>query len=144
MTCIVATKTHMYCDSKVTSGDSHFPGAKIFRVRDDIVGTAGNNQGIEKFLRWYSGKRHKPLEPGKSDNFDIIVLTHDGIFSFANCSFPDKVDRDFHVVGTGGSLAHAAMLAGASPRRAVEIACEISNGCGLPVQELSLLPKRKR
>lgn len=134
----------MYCDSKVSSGDSHFPGVKMFLIGSDIVGTAGNNQGIEKFLRWYSGKRNKPLESGKGDNFDIVVLNHDGIFSFANCSFPDKVDREFHVVGAGGSLAHAAMLAGASPRRAVEIACEISNGCGLPVQELQLPPKKRR
>jgi hypothetical protein len=145
MTCIVATRTHIYADSKCSTGDTHYPTPKIFRVGDDLVGTAGNNQGIERFLAWYGGKRKRPLQRDKNDHFDCVVVTRDGIFAYGGCSFPDLVQRDFHIVGNGGKLAHAAMVAGASPRRAVEIACEISNDCGLPVQELALLPaKRKR
>ena len=139
MTTIVATKKAMYADSKVTVSDGlSFPTHKIFRLRGSLIGTAGNNPGIEKFMEWFKGNQKKPIELAKTDSFQILVLNHNGLFCFGNSSFPDQVLRDWHAIGEGAGVAMGAMAAGADPKRAVEIACELCNGSGAPVQVYEL------
>jgi hypothetical protein len=135
MTVIVALPDRMLSDSICTSGESNFPTVKVFRHKGSLVGVAGDNTQIEKFLRWYMGNQKKPLELG--DEFEAVVVNKRGIWDYRG-SMPDKVLRSFHGVGCGWPAAHAALLAGASPPRAVEIACQVTHLCGLPVQEFIL------
>jgi ATP-dependent protease HslVU (ClpYQ) peptidase subunit len=141
MTTIVVTRDAMYSDSRCTVGGMHFPCPKIFRHGKELIGTAGDNAGIETFLTWYAGKRKKPLERLKGSGFSVVVLNKHGIFAFGDCSFPDRVLRDFHAIGSGALCALGAMAAGADPRKAIEIACEYADGTGLPVQEFKLRAK---
>lgn len=145
MTVIVALKDRMLSDSKVSaSGDTHYRAAKIYRHKDELIGVAGGNRSIEKFMRWYRGPRAKMLdfneakEDDGGDRFSVIVLNRRGLWYYDDCSLPDMILGDFHGAGTGWPAAHAAMLAGADPRRAVEIACEVTTDCGPPVQEFTL------
>jgi len=142
MTVIVATRDAMYSDSMCSVGDTSYPCEKIFRFRDELVGTAGNVRSIEKFMRWYKGGRSKMLELEADDQFAIMVLNKRGIFVYIDCSMEDRVTRDFHSVGSGSREALAAMFAGADPKRAIEIACKVNNWCDTPVQAFSLDPKR--
>jgi hypothetical protein len=142
MTVIVATKTAMYSDSSCTVGDSYYPCYKIVRYKGELLGVAGKNRSIEKFIRWYQGTRKQmmdfnELEDG-GDSFSVIILNKKGIFYYEDCSLRDEVLRDFHGCGTGWPAAHAALLCGKSPREAIELACKTTSGCGLPVQEFTL------
>lgn len=135
MTVIVALPDRMLSDSICTSGESNFPTIKVFRHKGSLVGVAGDNAQIEKYLRWYMGNRKKPLELG--DEFEAVVVNKQGIWDYRG-SMPDKVLRGYHGVGCGWPAAHAALLAGADAARAIEIACQVTHLCGLPVQEFTL------
>ena len=137
MTVIVALPDRMLSDSICTSGATNFPCFKIYRYKGALIGAAGSVKSIEKFLRWYKGNRKKSIELDSDDDFSIVIVNKKGIWDYSG-SMPDKVLREYHGVGCGWPMAHAALVAGTSPRRAVEIACEISHLCGLPVQEFVL------
>jgi hypothetical protein len=137
MTVIVATKTAMYCDSRCTSGETHFATEKVFRIRGSLVGTAGDSNAIERFLFWFKGSRTKAIEKGDG-TFTVLVLNKKGLFLFEDCSMPDPIKDPWYAIGSGGSVAIGALAMGAAAGRAVEIACEHADGCGLPVQEFTL------
>ena len=138
MTVIVALRDRMLCDSCCSTGGTHFPTEKIYRYKGDLLGVAGDDKSIDKFLTWYMGSRKQPLKPEPDDEFDILLLNHSGIFNYGNSSLPNRVLRPYHGIGTGWGPAHAAMMCGKTPREAIEVACEIAEGCGLPVQEFLL------
>lgn len=138
MTVIVALPDRMLSDSICTNGDVNFPSVKIYRYKGALVGCAGNVPSIEKFLRWYMGPRKKPIQLEDSDSFAAVVVDKRGIWDYGNSSLPDKVLRDYHGIGVGWPAAHAAMLAGASAHRAIEISCQVTHLCGLPVQEFKV------
>lgn len=146
MTTIVVLKDRMLSDSMASYGDEHYPCQKIFHHNGELLGAAGNVPSIEKFMRWYRGKRKRPLELGKGDNVSVAVLNHEGIFVYNNTSFRDEVKRDYHGLGCGWPYVEAAMMAGADARRGIEIACALSRSCGLPIQEylLEQAPKKKK
>ena len=137
MTVIVATKTAMYSDGRCTIGSLYFPTEKVFRIGGKLVGVAGDNSAIERFLAWYRGTRKKPIPTGEG-SFSALVLTKRGLYCYEDCSLPDLVLRDWHAIGSGGAVAIGALAMGADARRAVEIACEHADGCGPPVQEFTL------
>lgn len=149
MTVIVATRTTMYSDSKVTQDEGGFPASKIFRHQGALVGVAGKTRSIEKFYRWFVKGSKGMLDFNEAeeggDSFSVIVLNKRGIWFYDDCSLPDLVDREYHGCGVGWPPAQAALLLATrlgeplDPRGAIEIACEVSpNSCGLPVREFSL------
>lgn len=143
MTVIVATRKAIYSDSRCTTGSTHFPTRKVYRFKGELIGVSGENRSIEKFMRWYRGGRRGMLDFNEAkdggDSFSVIVLNRRGIWVYDDCSEPDEVlTRDWHAIGTGGAVAIGALAMGADARRAVEIACEHADGCGLPVQEFAL------
>jgi len=125
----------MYSDSMVSADETFYRSRKIYRYKGELIGVSGNCDSIEKFLRWYRGSRAKQLELMSDDKFDAVVVNRRGIFMYPGCTLPDPVIDEYHFAGSGAPAARAAMLAGASPRQAIEIACQVMNGCGLPVQE---------
>jgi hypothetical protein len=143
VTVIVALPDRMLSDSICSTDDATFPCTKILRHKASLVGVAGKNRSIEKFVRWYmktGGKTmldFNELDDG-GDSFSVIVLNKRGIWYYEDCSMPDLVTRGYHGCGSGWAATHGAMRAGATPRQAIEIACSISPGCGLPVQEFIL------
>ena len=142
VTTIVATREAIYADSKCSIGDLHYPTAKVYRIGKNLIGMSGNNQGIEKFLKWFCGKRKNTLELEKGDNFSIVVLSKHGIWLYHNCTLGDQVERDWCAIGVGAGVAIGALCAGADPVKAIEIACAETNYTGPPVRTYYLDPKR--
>lgn len=139
MTVIIATRKAMYSDSICTTEETNYPTVKIFRVKGSLIGTAGTNKHIERFMRWYRGSHKKPFTPEDGDDSAIIVLDKQGrIWDWSGTSMPDEVLRDYHGAGVGWPAAHAALIMGADPPRAIEVACKVSHLCALPVQEFRL------
>ena len=134
MTTIVATRDGIYADSKCTVGELHYPEDKVYRIGKNLIGVAGDNAGIEVFLRWWCGNRKKPLELGKGQSFTALVVSKHGIWIYGNCSLGDKLKRDWHAIGSGAGVAIGAIRMGASPQEAIRIACEETNFSGAPVE----------
>jgi ATP-dependent protease HslVU (ClpYQ) peptidase subunit len=101
-------------DMVVTTGRK-----KVHRLGDGrIVGCSGNSANIIRFVAWLEGGD----KPEIKDSFAALILEADGsTFQFCEQLVPMPVDLPA-ALGSGVHFAVGAMLAGASPRRAVEIA----------------------
>lgn len=97
-----------------------FATQKVFKLDDGrIVGMCGTAYGMPVFVDWLNNGGEKPKLFG---GFEALVLSPDGTCATFNeeCqSCPQEVPA---ITGCGGPIALGAMLAGASPKRAIEIA----------------------
>ncbi len=141
MTVIATDGKVMAADSLTTFG--HERGrmaAKKLRAKDGrIFGVAGISGLIDDLVDWYVKTPRDPKEAPKAEGetWSMLVMESDGRMFHVHSSQcrPVEVAAPF-AIGSGSEFALGAMLAGASPARAVEIACELSTACGLPVQQI--------
>lgn len=136
----------MAADRKVTNGETSFSAVKIRRIGAAIVGCAGTNTAIAKFVRWIEAGgdtgRGKPDEipKFKDEDLEAIVLTPAGIFIYDTGCEPDELKDPFCAIGSGKQAALAAFRCyKATPRRAVEVACAVDDSTRGPVDVLNLL-----
>ena len=112
----------MAADCQFTSGNLTTHGCKIFRVKEDIAAFAGDQQSGLLFVDWLNGgdKPELPLE-----DFEAIVLTKAGkMIYYGDKLKPAPVTESHVAIGSGSHLAIGAMMEGASPEKAVKIACK--------------------
>jgi ATP-dependent protease HslVU (ClpYQ) peptidase subunit len=142
MTTIAASRLHgeMAADTQVNFGSSTFPSKKIYSFGGRLAGAAGTSIDCSLFMQWVAGGLDPEARPEMEDGdeFQALVLSHDGLFFFEADCCPVRIERDFHAIGTGGDAALAAFFCGKTPRRAVEIAAKIDSGTGGPVTVLKL------
>lgn len=143
MTTIIATRKEMVADSR-TSWDVDYcttPG-KIEVVRRCVIGCAGDTPAINKFLTWFRKPRSEvePFFAGTDgdDSFVALALARNGLFLYADSCVPMRIGDEFMGIGSGGGFAKAAMMAGATSERAVEIACMCDKNSGPPIQRITL------
>lgn len=117
----------MVCDSKASTGETWFPCTKVSRVGDELIGFAGTFHEGERWLEWYRTK--KGIRP-KIENAYALVLGPEGLKFLESSGQMILIERGFHGIGSGGNCAIAAFMAGADPKKAVEIACQIDTGSG--------------
>ena len=137
----------MAADTRVSVGDVCFPGTKIFRIGEAVVGIAGEGIAMMKFMYWaMAGFQAEALpEVSKDDGeFSALVLNKDGLFAYDDSFWPEKIRRDFHAIGSGGAAALAAMMLGQSAANAVGIACQIDLNSGPPIDTLKLVETKRR
>lgn len=136
----------MVSDSKVTLEHKgiDYPAVKIIKKGGALIGAAGHAGDCTRFMKWAAGK-FQDKEPkwaekeGEEDSVIGIVLKDDGIYIWSQGDpEPEKVEASMYAVGSGGKPARAAMLMGAGPVQAVEIACKVDPYSALPVQILEL------
>lgn len=118
----------MVTDSRCTAESEWFPMTKVFRVRDELIGLAGNVKDAVAWLNWYSeGKKgNRP----KGDTFNALILRSEGLYAVSSDSFEMLIERGFYGIGSGGGIAVGAFMAGADAKKAVEIACRIDANSG--------------
>lgn len=142
MTTICASRLHgeMAADTQVNFGSSTFPSKKIFSFGATLAGAAGASIDCSAFMAWVESGMDPDARPemDDGDEFQALVLTHEGLFFFEGDCCPLKIERDYHAIGTGGEAALAALMCNKTPRRAVEIAAKIDSGTGGPVTVLKL------
>jgi 20S proteasome alpha/beta subunit len=125
MTTIAYRDGILAADTRATDSGYH-PGIyrceKLFRVGNDIVGTAGDDTPGMVFLDWYTHKdKRKPpsrLVDGEAD-FCCLVLSKNGLFWYDKWCRPNKVLDEFYAIGSGGAYAMGAMGMGATAEEAV-------------------------
>lgn len=118
----------MVCDSKCSSDSEWFPMTKVYRVGDELIGLSGSVKDAMAWVRWYmEGKKDR--RP-KVDSFTGLILRRDGLYCVSSDTFEMLIERGFYGIGSGGGIATGAFMAGAAPKKAVEIACDIDANSG--------------
>ncbi|MCK5013229.1 MAG: hypothetical protein KAS66_05375 [Candidatus Omnitrophica bacterium] len=137
MTTIATDGKSMACDSRlIGSHIDQINTKKIFRVRGKIVGIAGALAEALIFVDWLKSET-KDTKPDLSDSFEAIVVGPNGVDWYGDRLVAVSVGIPA-AIGSGGDYAMGAMMAGATPKKAVEIAKKLDPGSGGPVKELIL------
>jgi ATP-dependent protease HslVU (ClpYQ) peptidase subunit len=124
-----AKKGVMVCDSKATSGDQWWEDPnKVVRIGDELIGFCGVATEGDRWLAWYRAGQNSPMP--KILNSSALILSQTGLRVLDSAGGTFTMDRGYMGIGSGGSLALAAFMAGADARKSVEIACQIDNLSG--------------
>ncbi len=104
----------MCSDSGWNDGDTRGETRKVFRVRGDLVGFAGDLAEIQAWLAAFR-RRQEPKRSGIS----VLKLSANGqIHTWALGQWYEMKEKQF-AIGTGGVAARVAMDMGATCRQAV-------------------------
>lgn len=112
---------------------------KAFQVKrgehkGHVVGISGDLGAGLIFLRWYEDSlNEKPLRDDSEysgSDFEALIMRPDGVFTIDDHCELIRIADDFVAIGSGAAPAMAAMHAGTTAIRAVEIAalCDIRTG----------------
>ena len=128
-------------DSQETGGNGEkYNCQKLYRIGDAIVATAGGTYAgmkLIEFMDEYDGEPEWGEAPDLTnldldEDFECLVIRGDGTCYMINRLFApaDQSGNRFITLGSGGKAARGAMMAGASPKEAVEIAKKIDTYTG--------------
>jgi hypothetical protein len=142
MTTIVATRTLMVSDSRISEGNAHFHSPKLFRSGDSILGLCGDWEDALKFLEWFNEGADLNAAPDYDDNtFDALELNHEGLYAWDKGLRRVPILNPYYAVGSGAQAALGALYMGATPAQAIEAASLIDLFTSGPLQQFHLLPK---
>jgi 20S proteasome alpha/beta subunit len=127
----------MAAESKTVTGDTSYNATKIFRIRGDVVGAAGDTSAIDKFLKWYRSRKDAP-EFKEGESFAALALTKSGLVHYEDSVVGELMKDDYFAVGTGAIAALVAMDRGADLVEAVEAAIRRDGNSGGPIDVLTL------
>lgn len=146
MTTIVVSQRQkiMVSDSVATGGGPPILVSKIYEVDGKLVGFAGSAAHGLKFIEWLRHGTVPIYAYEKEENtFDALVLSHDGLVYYDKELVALEIHDDITAIGSGCEYAIGAIDAGATLKRAVEIAAGRDTYSGLPVVVKKLPRKRK-
>lgn len=135
MTTIAACSVErvMCSDSGWNDGDTRGETRKVFRVRGDLVGFAGDLADIQEWLAAYRKKR----EPKRS-GISVLRLSASGqIHTWTLGQWCEMSEKQF-AIGSGGVAARVAMDMGATCRQSVLKAIKFDAGSFGPVRTYRL------
>ena len=119
----------MVCDSRVTSGTQWWSTPdKVERIGEELIGFAGEAAESDRWLAWYKAGKNGPAP--KTTNCSALILGPAGLRILDSSGGYVNVVRGFMGMGSGGTCATAAFIAGADAETAVYIACQIDEGSG--------------
>lgn len=130
MTTIAYRDGVLAADSQVTSCNNCSAGSarKIGRLPDgSLWAFAGAIQMMEACVAWAAKQEGNPPQ---LDDGTFVIFRHDGAVREWWGKGWLQVEGDFHAWGSGERPARAAMMAGAGPGRAVEIAAALDSDTG--------------
>jgi len=139
----------MAADTRVDEDGVGTHAAKLFVCEGAIIGGAGDNEAIMRFLEWWPARDTVPLRIPKRFAWNVLVLSNEGILLYNGTNVPDVCREDWAAIGTGSVLALAAMdtmrLLGRKPdpRVAVKVACKRDSLTGGDVEFVRLTKKMR-
>jgi 20S proteasome alpha/beta subunit len=126
----------MVADTLCLYGDRKLYGRKVYKINGLLVATAGSVADGDAFLEWVRTGRHG--KPPRLNSFEALILSPEGVHLIATDCRAVKVERGFDAIGSGAQVALGALVAGAGPREAVRIACELDAGSGGKIEVFKL------
>lgn len=140
MTTIIATKTKILSDGKVTVGGrvDQYNFKKVRKIGNYLVGGAGRLSSILTFFAWFEQNLQCEMaretvpgllihsDPDKEDEEFIALVVHpDGRIFIHEGNNPSRaypIEAEYYAVGSGADFALAALDGGATPEVAMEVA----------------------
>lgn len=113
-------------------------GVKLYRRNGKIIGFAGDVHQAMVFVDWYFDSKQRKPDLANENDWHALVASKTGLEEWNHTLRPVPVYDRFYAIGSGAEVAMGAMEAGASAKRAAEIACKRADGCGLPVVTMRL------
>lgn len=102
---------------------------KIFRIGKEIIGCAGDSGHCSAYVRWVESGRDEDDKPDFDSPFNAMHVQRGKCFLVCKDFELTEVDFPFSI-GHGSEFATGAILAGASPKKAVELACKATTYSG--------------
>lgn len=135
MTTVVATRELLCGDKQSTDLNGRKSTCtKIRKKNGCIIGFCGALTDGEKFCRAWPNVQDLQLD----EDFEALVLCEKGLLHYDQALVPIRVLDKYYAIGTGGDLALAAMMAGATPQQAVKIAGKLDAFTGQRVHTVKL------
>lgn len=139
MTTIVYSDGVLAAESQYTFDNQKFFNCmKVFSGKNSAIGYAGNPQYVDNMVRWWrslesdhllhpSEWRYRNPEQIDGDETVMVLLVHKyyGVFKLFGDGHVFEIPEGFAAIGSGGPIAHGALLAGASAVDAVKAAIEL-------------------
>ena len=140
MTTIIATKTKILSDGKVTVGSrvDQYNFKKVRKIGDYLVGGAGRLSSILTFFAWFeqnlqcqAAQESIPglmiqSDPDKEDEEFVALVVHpDGRIFIHEGNNPARafpIEAEYYAVGSGADFALAALDGGCTPEEAMVVA----------------------
>lgn len=137
MTIICTDGVTVASDSITTAGCERLqrPGRKLWLAKSGIVASAGIAGMVKHIADWLdagAGVADMPKHLSEQE-WQAMLLTPNSVMSYGNTSLYGWTNWPPFAIGAGDLPALGALHAGASPRRAAEIACAVRIDCGPPV-----------
>ena len=138
MTAIAYKDGVMAGDTFTDLGSFGVHDKKVLKVYGHLIGMAGKNTPANpQIISWLFPKK-APLNfasgyvaplAGKY-NFDVVVVAPNGkIYNILRSGTCVEIKGGMYATGSGEGICMGAMMAGASPNEAVEIAIKLNGGC---------------
>lgn len=140
--------TTIATDGKTIAADSRVTGTfigqhdKLFQIGDSVFGISGNIPRVMRVVDWLSAGCPEASKPDVEDDFAILQLHQGGVWYWDSSLRPIRYGIPYAAIGSGAEFAMGAMLAGKSPKLAVEIACELDECSGHPINSMRA-PRQK-
>jgi len=144
MTTIAYDGKTIASDGRLTEGDTIIGEdyIKLKRLDDGaVIGIAGNPVFFNAFVRWQNGEPDG-VDPVKFKATSFIVAAKDGAVVYDNSTANHIAIKPPYALGSGSHYAIAAMKAGASATKAVQIAAELDVWTGGVITTMRLDKKR--
>ena len=126
----------MVADTGASDGDRQWPDTrKVWRVRNCLLGFAGNYDEITDFLSWKRGGA-KP----KFNNSFCLELSPKGLWLYDKSPTAVPVESGREAIGSGakGAMCAYEALGWERPRKAVQIACRYDALSRAPVRSYKI------
>ena len=129
--------TTIATDRKTMAGDSQINGPytlpkefrKVRLIKGALIGCSGRTAQAELFFKWWADRCPVDAEPKVDDNFEALVVFDGRVWAYDIEMLP--IDTGVPAAtGSGMRFAMGAMMAGASPKEAVEIAMKLDPETG--------------
>jgi ATP-dependent protease HslVU (ClpYQ) peptidase subunit len=137
MTCIAYKDGVMAAESRVMldEGIVATEDIKIHRMRGHLIGASGASNQCADFLKWFKAGSIGKAPP--ITDCHILIVTPDGMAHLWD------EQQTLHIthpaaIGCGSRYAIGAMSAGATAKKAVDIACQFDPNCGGKIRTLRL------
>lgn len=114
-------------------------GTKIYSINGELFGMSGALHIGMARLAWVRAGMIAADYPigGDSEWGQVLRITKERKIVLYNANgFPMHFEDPFHATGSGSDFALAAMYLGKSAVEAVEVACALSNECGMGIDTL--------
>lgn len=117
----------MVSDSEWTDGDEKGPYRKVWRIRGELCGFAGDHKAMMQTRDWM---RAGQVGPRPTGNVTVLILNQRGLRTWNPIDGTWVSSSPQFAIGSGAKAARAAMLAGADCKAAVKIACQVDAESG--------------